>query len=84
MGGGIQVSDTGATDYGVRVWLEDGTTEPPDTEEIHWVSLNIARKRAARLYNARVTVVNSPVVAIEIIDAAYQQVQIARFDEEEE
>lgn len=75
---------TGTTDYGVRVWLDDGTTVPADTEEIEWVSLPVAKKIAAKAYDARATVVNSPVVAIEIINAEYKQVQIARFDEDEE
>lgn len=69
---------TGATDYGVRVLLEDGTFEPPDTEEIEWVSLEIAKRIAAKVYNARMSVVNSPVVEIQIINAAYELVQNAR------
>lgn len=78
------VTTNADTDYAVRVWLDDGTTEPPDTEEMDWVSERVARKIAGKAYDARVTVVNSPVVAIEIINAAYESVQIVRFDEDKE
>lgn len=78
------MSKTEVTDYGVRALLNDGTYVPAETEEIEWVSLPVARKIAAKAYDARETVVNSPVVAIEIINAAYEQVQIARFDKDEE
>lgn len=69
----------GTTDYGVRLVLEDGSFEPANTEEIEWVSLEVAKKIAAKLYDARATVVNSPVVEIQIIDASYNLVQNARF-----
>ena len=78
------MSTPGATNYAVRVWLEDGTTEPPSTEEMDWVSLNIARKIAAKRYTARSQVVGSQVVAIEIIDADYESVQIHRFQDDKE
>lgn len=73
------MSSTGATDYAVRVIMEDGTTVPSETEEMDWVSLEIAKKIAAKTWEARVSVVNSPVVALEIIDADYKTVQITRF-----
>lgn len=72
-----EVNSEGATDYAVRVLKEDGSYEPADTEELHWVSLNIAKKIAAKAWDALQSVVNSPVVGIEIINADYQQVQIA-------
>lgn len=78
------MSNAGATNYAVRVWLDDGSTEPPSTEEMDWVSLNIAKKIASKLYEARETVVNSPVTAIEIINADYETVIIHRFVEEKE
>lgn len=67
------------TNYGVRVKFADGSYEPPDTEEIHWVSLKVAEKIATKAFNARSSVVNSPVVAIEIIDADYKVVREATF-----
>ena len=78
------MSKEGATDYGVRVWLDDGTTEPKFTEDIHWVSLNIANRIASKLWEARQNVVNSQVTAIEIIDADYNTVQKHCFEEEED
>lgn len=78
------MSNAGATDYAVRVWLEDGSTEPPSTEEMHWVSLNIAKRIASKAFEAPSRVVNSPVTAIEIINAEYETVIIHRFGGESE
>lgn len=67
-------ANSGATDYAVRAWLFDGTPEPGDTAEMQWVSLGIAKRIAARAFEVRSGVVNSPVVAIEIIDKDYETV----------
>ena len=64
------------TNYTVVLHKEDGTTEGVD----EWFSLGVARKIAAKAYEARTTVVNSPVTAIEIVDFNGNQVQIVKFD----
>lgn len=72
------------TDYAVRVYIQDGTTIPWTDEGLDWVSKGVAKKIAAKLWDARQRVVNSEVIAIEIIDAGYETVQIHRFNEEKE
>lgn len=53
-----------------------------DTQEIdEWFSLKVAKKIAAKAYDARVSVVNSPVTAIEITDYDGSQIQIVKFDQ---
>lgn len=62
-------------DFTVVVHLEDGTVESVD----EWFTLPVAKKIAAKAYEARVSVVNSPVTAIEITDINGKQIQIAKF-----
>lgn len=62
--------------YTVVLHEESGDTQ--DAGE--WFTLNVAKKIAAKMYDARVDVVNSPVVAIEIVDIDGNQIQIVRFD----
>lgn len=62
-------------DFTVVLHKEDGTVE--EVEE--WFTLPVAKKIAAKAYEARVSVINSPVTAIEIIDINGNQIQIARF-----
>lgn len=69
------MSYTKATDYTVVLHMRDGTTE----EANEWFSLGVAKKIAAKAYDARESVVNSPVVAIEIVDFNRKQIQIAEF-----
>lgn len=64
-----------ATDYTIVLHKDDGTTE----EAGQWFSLGVAKKIAAKAYEARVTVVNSPVTAIEIIDFNRNTIQIVKF-----
>lgn len=73
------MSHSKATDYTVVLHMSNG-----DTEEIdEWFSLGVARKIAAKAYDARLTVVNSPVAAIEIVDIDGNSIQIAKFNTEE-
>lgn len=72
------------TGFAVRVWLEDGTTEPPDSDGLDWVSLTRANKIASKLWKVRSNLVGSQVTAIEIIDADYNTVKIHRFNDKEE
>lgn len=65
-----------ATNYTVVMHMYDGTTEGVD----EWFSLNVARKIAAKAYDARASVSNSQVKAIEIIDFNQKRVQIVTFD----
>lgn len=69
------MTHTKETDYTVRLHKEDETTEDLD----EWFSLRVAKKIAAKAYDARVNVVNSPVTAIEIVDFNGKSIQIARF-----
>lgn len=62
--------------YTVVLHMEDGTEQ--DAGE--WFKLGVAKKIAAKAYDARQSVVNSPVKAIEIRDINQNQVQIARFE----
>lgn len=64
-----------ATDYSIVLHKEDGTIEEID----QWFSLGVAKKIAAKAYDARVSVVNSPVTAIEIIDFNRNTIQIVKF-----
>lgn len=64
-----------ATDYTVVLHKYDGTIEEVD----EWFSLGVARKIAAKAYEARVSVVNSPVKAIEITDFNGNRVQFVEF-----
>lgn len=70
------MSHTKATDYTVVLHMEDGSTLEVD----EWFSLGVARKIAAKAYDARESVVNSPVIAIEIVDFNGNQIQIAKFE----
>ena len=63
------------TNYTVVLHKEDGSTEGVD----EWFSLGVARKIAAKAYDARANVVNSPVTAIEIVDFNGVQVQFVEF-----
>lgn len=65
-----------ATDYTVVLHMRDGTTE----EVNEWFSIGVARKIASKAFEARSSVVNSPVVAIEIRDFNGNQIEIAKFD----
>lgn len=65
------------TDYTIVLHKDDGTIE--EVEE--WFSLNVAKKIAAKAYDARVSVVNSPVTAIEIRDYEGNSIQIAKFSD---
>lgn len=69
------MSHTKATDYTVVLHMRDGSTQEVD----EWFSLGVARKIAAKAYDARESVVNSPVIAIEIVDFNGNQIQIAKF-----
>lgn len=69
------MSHTKATDYTVVLHMRDGTTQGVD----EWFSLGVAKKIAAKAYEARESVVNSPVTAIEIVDFNEKQIQIAKF-----
>lgn len=70
------MSHSKATDYTVVLHKEDGTIEELD----EWFSLGVARRIAAKAYDARQSVVSSHVTAIEIIDFNGKQVQIAKFE----
>lgn len=70
------MSHTKATDYTVVLHMRDGTTQ--DANE--WFSLRVAKKIASKAFEARQSVVNSPVVAIEIVDFNGKQIQIAEFE----
>ena len=63
------------TNYTVALHKTDGTVEQLD----EWFSLGVARKIAAKAYDARITVVNSPVKAIEIVDFNGTRVQFVEF-----
>lgn len=63
------------TDYTVVLHMDDGTTQDVD----EWFSLKVAKKIAAKAYEARANVVNSPVTAIEIRDFNGNEVQIVKF-----
>lgn len=71
------------TDYSIRVWLDDGTTEPPDEEGLDWMSLEKAERIASKLWKVRSNLVGSQVTAIEIINQKYETVKIHRFEDEE-
>lgn len=64
-----------ATDYTVVLHMNDGTKQ----EAGEWFSLGVARKIAAKAYDARVSVVNSNVQAIEIIDINDNRIQFVQF-----
>lgn len=64
-------------DYSVVLHMEDGSTKDMD----EWVSLTRAKSLAAKAYNARVSVVNSPVTAIEIIDIDQNSIQKVSFED---
>lgn len=66
---------TRATDYTVVLHMRDGSIQEVD----EWFSLGVAKKIAAKAYEARESVVNSPVTAIEIVDFNNKQIQIAKF-----
>lgn len=70
------MSHTKATDYTVVLHMQDGTIQEVD----EWFSLGVAKKIAAKAYDARESVVNSPVIAIEIVDFNGKQIQIAKFE----
>ena len=70
------MNHTKATNYTVVLHNDDGSLEEID----EWFSLGVAKKIAAKAYDARVSVVNSPVTAIEIVDFNGNQVQIVKFD----
>lgn len=53
-----------STEYTVVLHMEDGSTEEID----EWFSLKVAQKIAAKAYDARASVLNSPVKGIEIRD----------------
>ena len=62
--------------YTVYAELNDGTKMGID----EWHTLNVAKKIAAKAYEARQSVVNSPVVAITIEDIDGNIIKTARFD----
>lgn len=69
------MSHAKATNYTVILHMDNG-----DTQEIdEWFSLGVAKKIAAKAYEARESVVNSPVQAIEIVDFNGKSIQIAKF-----
>lgn len=70
-----------STDYAVRVELRDGSVTPTEPDELDWFSWNIARKIAAKAYDAREITAGSPVIAIQIINAEYKVVQEHRFND---
>lgn len=61
--------------YTVVMHMEDGTIEGVD----EWFTLKVAEKIAAKAYDARVSVVNSPVKAIEIVDVDGQSIKLVKF-----
>ena len=66
-----------ATNYTVVLHKYDGSTDPLN----EWFSLGVAKKIAAKAYEARESVVNSPVKAIEVVDIDGNRVAIAEFKE---
>lgn len=64
-----------ATNYTIVLHMKNGDTQEVD----EWFSLSVAKKIAAKAYEARQSVVNSPVTAIEILDFDGKQIQIAKF-----
>lgn len=64
------------TSHAIVIHKDTGEEELID----EWFSLRVAKKVAAKAWEARVGVVNSPVVAIEIVDYENNSVQIVRFD----
>lgn len=69
------MNHTRATDYTVVLHMRDGSIQEVD----EWFSLGVAKKIAAKAYEARESVVNSPVTAIEIVDFNDKRIQIAEF-----
>ena len=63
-------------DYTVVLHMDNGDTQEVD----EWFTLKVAKKIAAKAYDARISVVNSLVTAIEIVDFNGNQVQIVKFD----
>lgn len=68
---------TPKNDYTIILHERDGSTQEVD----EWFTLNVAKKIAAKAYDARVNVVNSPVTAIEIRHFDGSTVQIAKFED---
>ena len=66
-----------ATNYTVVLHMYDGSTDPLN----EWFSLGVAKKIAAKAFEARESVVNSPVKAIEVVDIDGKRVAIAEFKE---
>lgn len=58
------MTHTDDTNYTVVLHNNDGTI----TDAGEWVSLPVAKKIAAKAYDARISVTNSPVHAIEVVD----------------
>lgn len=75
------MNNTGATDYAVRVHMNDGSVRPDTPEELDWFSYNVAVRIAGKAHAARETVTGSPVVAIEIINADYETIKIVRYED---
>lgn len=73
------MSNTGSTDYAVRVHMSDGSVRPDTPEELDWFSLKVAQRIAGKAHAARISVTGSPVTAVEIIDAKYETIQIERY-----
>lgn len=69
------MSHAKATDYTVVLHMTNGDTQEVD----EWFSLGVAKKIASKAFEARQSVVNSPVIAIEIVDINGKQIQIAKF-----
>lgn len=69
------MTHTPSNDYTVVLHMNNGDIQEVD----EWFTLKVAKKIAAKAYDARQSVVNSPVTAIEIIDFDGNQVQIVRF-----
>ena len=58
-------------DYTVVLHMDNGDTQEVD----EWFTLNVAKKIAAKAYDARISVTNSPVHAIEVVDIDGNSIQ---------
>lgn len=64
-------------DYTVVLHMDNGDTQEVD----EWFTLKVAKKIAAKAYDARVSVVNSPVTAIEVKHFDGTTEQLVKFED---
>ena len=79
-----EVSHQDETNYAVIAVMSDGTENPNGPDDTVWLSYETAVRVAAKAYDVRVNVVNSPVREIKIVDADYETVMSHKFEDEEE